>query len=864
MLSRNSQELGLNAGAGANVATYQGAAVAPDFKPVQDHGQQALQGLLSLGENISKQVFNQAAEEAYLKGGIAAAQHQSVEDVAKDPYTNAFTRGGFNDENYRIIQAEQTRKFQDWIAQEGHQYAPDDPRTTAALHAASDTLLKSIAPEMSRRSKLDALASQNKVNESLITAHNSAYKKYALEQDVKRKTIGGNQIIAGLSSARANNDGDTYNTISKQVGIYYQGLVNDERIPEDMRKGIASNFLLTVVGEGNDHREVIASLDKAGLLDTLPFDERKKLDSAVHESQQRTLVPDLGNKVADLAHWEQKLRAGDGTDESALAYLRESKKAGINKSWEQAVALFPEKKDGTSGGRSSKDANAIITAYLANRITGPDSVAAYESNGKEAQKLINATMGKQQHSRLDMAKVQVPAALAWGTGIDDYTSESIQQAFTALAATDTKEGINPDHADMVRFITSTYQQTYRADPQKATLILRDLPKETQAAAIRTSEDMAKGIDPVTSLRNQAKEQVEEAKFPLAERVKRQTEIAKAAPVSTLSTNTILGIKWSKDAEVIKVPDTAFNTSQYLPAVTQELRQMELDPQYKYIADKTKLIELAREKVKSRTLFVPLAQGSKEHSLLVLPENNTVESLFGTADKTTVGNLLAERFPPVQEGLQSNLQWDAANHRLVNVQLNADGGLVYMATVDTDALKSEITAMQRAQAYAKQEHQVGHLRKLPNREYLVVDGNNSAGVSKTTAILMRNTLLAANANSPEALPTPTNDEEAGNRILQIAQDGENTPSRNFRESTDLTLRQVSRLPKQYTRSAVITAAIAATAHVEGIDKVQGILEQVSAAQSVNDDTAFNAAVDRVENPVIRERLRQQLKLLPLTY
>jgi len=201
MPERNSRELGISAASDLNVQQFQGGGYRPQVtEKLPDQSNAALAGLLQIGEEYATKRVNQDAEEAYLKGGIAAAQGQSAESVTNDPFVAPFVHGGYNDESYRLVQTKESLSFKSWLDKEGHQYAPNDPRVTEALNRASSNTMSAITPGMTARARAEALMSQNKTNETLVTQHNKAYKDYSLSEVLSVKLVSDPSVRAGITA----------------------------------------------------------------------------------------------------------------------------------------------------------------------------------------------------------------------------------------------------------------------------------------------------------------------------------------------------------------------------------------------------------------------------------------------------------------------------------------------------------------------------------------------------------------------------------------------------------------------------------------------------------------------------------------
>lgn len=275
----------------------------------------ALSGLLELGEGIAKRGVAASAQEEYLAGARARQLGKSYEDLETDPLTAPFVRGGYQDQDYRIDQAAFSQEMQAFIADAGKTLTPE--QFTEELTKRSKPVLERLGRGGSFSNRANALAEQTAAEGALITSHSRAHKNWLIEQVGQRITVQGNQLISSYSKAKTGTGAPEAE--AERITLFYNDVLNSENLPADMRGKVATQFLQALAS--SDAREVVSGMRERGLLDSLSFDDRVKVDEAIRASEARTKPLDLMGDVQGAAQFELDVAKGNATAEQVAAYV---------------------------------------------------------------------------------------------------------------------------------------------------------------------------------------------------------------------------------------------------------------------------------------------------------------------------------------------------------------------------------------------------------------------------------------------------------------------------------------------------------------------------------------------------------------
>ncbi len=864
MAARNSQELGISVNTDSSIAQFQGGGYRPQEPNTTGPSlaDTALAGLLSIGAQYAEAKFGQQAEEAYLRGGIAAAQGQSADSVAADPFVAPFANGGYNDENYRLVQTKETTDFQAWLAKEGHQYAPDDPRVTEALNRASGNTMAAITPEMTARGRAEALMSQNKTNEALVTQHNKAYKDFSVAEAARRVMPQGNQIVSTLINSMNANDHATYQAMTDKAALYFTDINNNASLSETMRQDISKNFLSALINA--DQREPVENMRRAGLLDSLPFDIREKLDTDIRESKNRTEVKDLGNKIASNAFFEQGASEGNYSIPEIESYVQQ----GYTDGWmtlPHAMSLY----DQAAKGRSNKQKTSEIIGALNRReLSGPNGLYALGSSVPDGMDVLEKQLRGNGVPDVQRLGTMVGIGLDLGY-IPKSSAESVGQAVRALGAAKPGQPVSPDFVNTLNLATSLVQTAGKTAPYKAQVLLESMPDDTRGAMSYVVAQAEYGIKPEEALRNfwannaAIKEMPDAARQRHTEKWRKQygDAINKQFPKSYFG-NFFRGLV----GDTQRIDDSPVSENQILTSVWSEMRYQESNPNNLGVPEDS-LVELASAAVRSRV--IPVTDGGElsKATPLIMERGADINGMFGTNDRAIIGRALATNYPAANENVRSMFVWDAVNKQVVNKQVDEFGNSLGETPVDSNKLKASIQAAQSVRDDATSRANFGDLRKVGD-SLLTIDGRNSADVPHATAYAMRDLLLkvapdqaAQLAGIPpgevSATPLATNQAERMASLGVQLVNSKQPNSAQFRDATDLVIsRTVRHIAPAYIQASA-QAAIAVAVITEGPVAADKIVQAATRAIDSGDSVAFQKALSTVQNEKVRAALTKAL-------
>jgi hypothetical protein len=835
MIRRDSQELGI-AGDGmlGAIAPYQGTADNPTNDPVEpmDDDTGILLGLLKIGENIAKREFGQEAEEAYLEGQLARQQGVAIEDVETSPVLRSFVHGGYNDQNYRIAQVESERDYNEWLKTEGRTLAPSDTKVREAILRASNKTLGAMGEGMSNRGRLDALASQTKTQEAMVTKQADAYKKYVVEAAAARVLPQGNQIITDLSDAMLKNDHATYSAVTDKAALYYRDLSNNPDLPPELKATIGTNFLNAMINA--DQRLPVEQMRELGMLDNLPFDKREEIDIALRKSESRTVVRDMGDRIAYNALFEQSAINGGKSIPETLAFIQQGYR-DKTMTYDHALSLF---KQVTKGAADKELSLKLLRAINQRNISGDEGIHTLGSTVPEAMKLLDENLREAKATATERVATMVSVGMDFGYLPPEY-GQTLGQAVRAVGAASPDQPASAEFTEVLNTVTSLVDTANKIAPYKSSILLQSMPEDTRGAMAYVIDQAQYGNVPSDSLRRYWANVDNFKKLDVIDRA-RQTDKWYKEHQDTITSGRGFNTSWWANLfGGSQFDDSIYSQNAILDNVWEELRSIDTREE-NWGMDEASKVSLATAQVRARTVPVPTEVGSGVVRPLVFDKTVSVENLFGTNDTNRVGLVLSEMYPASKDGLQSVFAWDRVNKVLLNRQLDETGNIVAQDIVPTASVKSVIQDQQNQVLDRKIGTSFGTPRKVGDG-LIVIDGRNSVGVGPTAAWMTRDLIT-------KAIPDKVNELVKANPAAAQSV---------FRDATDLAMSEsVRSIAPLYTVPAA-QSAIAAAVYVEGPDAMAKIIKAAEKALDAGDTAAYERAINNVGNPVIREELKKQL-------
>jgi hypothetical protein len=834
MARRESRELGLAGGnRSGSVTPFQGGGNRPEQAQAEfTPGLDLVQGLLSIGGQYAGKRFDQEAQDKYLEGTVAAQLGQSLDEVETNPITAAFARGGYNDERYRGIQAEGMQDYQKWLAAEGRALAPDDPRVIEAIRTNSNRTTAAMSPGMTARAKTQALLQQNKTNEAMITTHNKAHKDFIIEQVSAQILPEGNGIIKDLVKARATNDPMTYRANTDRAALFYNDLLNNEKLSPEMRQDIALQFVSGMLAE--DQREPVQLLMEEGFLDTLPFEEREKIAEKLEASANRTVAQDISHKIGRNALFEQDVLAG----RRPLSELPEYIDEGIRDRWmsvSHAMSLYDKASKGLGNTKLTAD---LLSALNRRQVDGANGIHALGSNVPETMKLLDDSLRSTGANSLQRLGTMVPLALDLGHFPKAY-GEEIGQAVRQIGATAPGEPLSTEALGTLTLVTSLVGASGRDAPYRSAVLLGAMPEDAQGAMAHVLAQSEFGVPAAEAIRDfWAKDKALKEQNPAQ---KQLTALEKREAYSTaINASHPTGFWGSLFGGAQRVSSDPGTEEVLQSQVWAEARRIERDPRMAAVSEE-ELIAIAAGNVAQRTIPITAGGTTTPAIPLVVDKHTDLQGMFGTSDRTVIGQALTEAYPVAPNAETSFFTWDTVNKRVINKQLDEQGREIARTPVNSDDLRDVITARQQEALDKNVALTFGTPREVGGR-LLTIDGRNAANLPPSTALQARELILKA----------------APDKVVPLSAEGEGRVlSAQFRNASDLALARANlQVGRAYVNQNA-KAAIAASVFVDGVDATEKRIKAATIALDRGDTEAFNKIMDQIPNEEIRKALKATL-------
>lgn len=716
MVERVDQPLELSGGDLGSISGYSPQRARVQQAETEDNlGLQALSGLLDIAGGVAEQAFVADVKQQYMQGQRARMLGQSMEDVDTDVFSKPFVRGGFQDQDYRMQQANLDQEMRAYIADKGRTVPPEE--FVAVLAQKSSATLEGMGDGLSPRGRALALAAQTELEQSLITSHNSAYKSYSIEQAGKRITADGNARMSELGRAKLG-QGDVANA-SNRVVSFVQDLWANPAIPDEMRLQVAEQYLVGLVAPGNDHRDVVNALrqDPGGLLDQLPFESRTKIAAAVDASEKRTKSRDALFDMGAAAAFEQSIDAGTATNAQVMQYTTTEVMAK-RMTADQQKAIWDRQLKSQTG---QEDTALTIDQLNRGDLQG---LAARNIDIQDAFDVFYTQAGK---SQMPLAE-KTNAALRMGTQIGTLPKQFAQDVSSAVQAlTLNPDAANPEQVALLQTFSTSLFAMDQTRPGAAGLVLGKIPEAQRASLTQMLIDAEGGVDPQTSLLNTAARQ---------ETANKLAGASKGASTAATEKAILAELKgrlpsWVPGTE--QQSGAGFETLRL--AISQEAIILNSQQQNSGLTPAA-LAQLAASNVQGRTLSID--PENSPPSRIVLPRNVPLERYTGPRGNPQRTVAALEKLYPADSGFTRDF-YTAATGIVYTTQKDADGNVVQQDPVDWPKVRSTIEADVEALGNSQRKAYQGEVVQS-NGNPITLNGVNSAGVPAQNAYDFRKELL----------------------------------------------------------------------------------------------------------------------------
>lgn len=843
MVERTSQPLQLASGNLGQFGGYRpGQARAEQVQEESSLGMQALSGLLKIGGQVAEQAFNTSVKESYMQGQRARMLGKSLEDEDADVLAKPFVRGGYQDQDYRIKQAELQQKMTAFIAGKGRTLPPE--QFVAELARESSAVLESMGDGLSNVGREQALMAQTQLEETLIGAHSKANRAYGIEQLGLRVTTEGNAIAAQIAQAKALGDDELLSEAAARAALHIENVRNT--LPdEDMRNEVTLGFVEHLLS--NDNREVVQGLLASGQLDVLPGAKRAKINSWIEASKARTLAKDSVASAEQEAFFAQRLASrlpgykgapvgGAVSREEMDAWSAQAAASGMYND-NEIRARWIDWMKGTSDGEQT---SGIVNAFLAG-----DRQRLYEL-GVSVQDGASAFLKLGAERRTPLSQM-IPAALGYSIKLGTIPKEASTEFASGIRALlINPEAANPEQLGVVSSMIDTITAASRTKPAAASTLIGALDRDLQPIVSRMLVDQRAGIPPLESLQNAAAKREAWANLTQEERTA-QTKKIQAAVKERLTPGFFKQAWAAINPMDTRVDPNSPEFGRAAEAVAQQALALSYQPDYAGYEPEV-LAQMAESMVAART--VTLSPEGANRTQFIVPE--AAMAVYGLGDSETnrrFSEAMVELYGQSKGGAKASFLSQAG---VIKVQYTVDGVPGPAQPVDPEKIKARIAEKVKDAEESQLKVVRGYDYQIGDGAAIRVNGDNSAGISRAATVSFREQLLRDESVKLTAYPDKTADGTlvgvavgAGQNVTGKLKPGDKiTPAEAelwFHESTDAALNSAKSIAKDWgiTNEQQITAIGLAVYQMGpgGLPK----FKEAKAAYQAGDIRAFQAAI-----------------------
>ncbi|QJD55351.1 putative internal virion protein [Pseudomonas phage MR18] len=689
-------------------------------------GSQALDGLLSITGQAVNQKIGQEVQEKYLDGQRARMAGVSQDTVDSDIFSKPFVNGGYQDEDYRIEQANMAREMQELIQTRGQSMSP-----TEFGKVVQDRASKFVGgySKLSANGQVQAMNSQESMERALFTKQATAYGQWSINEGAKRFLTQGNQIITDLAASK--DDPVAYEAHMQRAALMYRDLRSTEKLPVEMRQKIANEYLGALVGA--DQRDVVESLRNEGMLNDMSFDDRKALDAQMRESKTRTSSLDSLGVIQDNSKIEEQAAQGSLPADQLTSYITREIETG-RMTYAQAKKL----RISALKGMANQDDQQALMVAVGNR--DPNAMAALGYTVSESLEAMDKQLAKAGVPLEDRLKAGLSAGLSMGVLPKSY-GDTIGQSVRSVAAAAQGQEVPASFVNSLNSVVSTLVVAEQKNPGARGVLLGSLPSDTQATMAYVLQQQEHGVAPAQAIKEYSTNREAFAKLDaLDQGLKTQTfrkELMDRVDSEVYSGVTgRLGNLLRGEANLSTNP---YHAAAMGAALTDELANITSDRNNMGLNVESAL-DMAVGNVQARTITVGepgfLGTGEARRGL-ILPRGVDVAQVFGSADKQQIGRILSKDYP-AEPGFESSFTFNRATGKLQNVLLNPNGQIVKQVDVDPQAVGKKVLQEQERVLNEAGAAHFGAPIEMDGQQFRI-DGGNTYGVPVRIAYNFRKEL-----------------------------------------------------------------------------------------------------------------------------
>ena len=238
--------------------------------------EQLLGGLAKLAGGIAERGFVDATERAYIEGERQRQLGAAFADIDSNMFAKPFLRGGYQDQDYRIKQAELSTNVQSYLAQEGRTQDPEAFQDY--LRAQTEGLYERVGRGMTTSARQNMITSQMTLEGSLTQQHATEHQKYVIGEAGKRLSASATGLLGEMQSALT--QGYNLEPLVAQAADLLDSI--PQQFPEELAQTLVADFMKQVYRDGNVEigNALFDAINRTDTLSILPMEKQVEIQAA--------------------------------------------------------------------------------------------------------------------------------------------------------------------------------------------------------------------------------------------------------------------------------------------------------------------------------------------------------------------------------------------------------------------------------------------------------------------------------------------------------------------------------------------------------------------------------------------------------
>lgn len=410
-------------------------------------GTQVLSGLAKMAGDIAQRGFIDATEQEYINGQRARHLGTAFDEMESNVFTRPFARGGYQDHDYRIKQAEMTQEVQDFVAAEGKELNPE--KFQEYLAEKTKALFDHVGSGMTTTARHDMVGSQMSLEQSLLQSQSKQHSEWGLQQTGKRL----NAQFKGYSSRamQAQLAGEDMQSYVEEGGVLLDSIYAS--LPTPLANQLAEDMFKSMYGD--KLAQVATPLYNAartsGIMQDAPIESLNKIADAQHKYLEATKFERNAQAIIKYDELEQRQAAGFPLlPEEVQGYIdafgdtdfgTSAKAIKLMKSLDKSPALMKNARIGELWRGGHKDryaAEGATNTQAGEYYTGNAIALAGENPGPAVIDILQhgTVMGRVPKPMTNLISEAFTAAVGSGGDMLPYDNEVMTAAFNTIRAMD--------------------------------------------------------------------------------------------------------------------------------------------------------------------------------------------------------------------------------------------------------------------------------------------------------------------------------------------------------------------------------------------------------------------------------------------